>query len=528
MADPLHLDTRSCHASVFRHFDQRHLTPEMLNHGYSGDGIADVPHLIVFLENDDQDPIQFTKLKKWTITILLAVATLAVAFASTAYSSGIDSIRQDFQVSGEVALLGLSLFLLGLAVGPIIWALLSEEYGRQYIFIGTYGLFVVFTACAAASQSVEALIALRFFSAFFGAAPYTNASAAVADMFTASERGFAITVFSAAPFLGPALGPIAGTFLGAAAGWRWIQGLMAIFTGVLFIACSLYIPETYAPFLLRRRAEALSKSTGKHYISSLEAGRPKQPLSQKLLRALARPWVLLVREPIVLLMTIYLSVIYGTLYLFFAAFPIVYQAARGWSLGISGLAFLGTAVGTVVAILYVALYDDARYLRVSVAHKGVAPPESRLPPAMLGAILTTAGLFWFAWTNGPEIHWTVSITASGFFGTGMVLVFIGVSNYLIDSYVLHAASVLAANTVVRSIFGAAFPLFTGQMYSDLGIHWASSVPAFLALACLPFPFVLYKYGATIRAKCKFAAEAAAMLAQLRAASAQAQAAKESK
>ncbi|KAG6354434.1 hypothetical protein INS49_004451 [Diaporthe citri] len=365
----------------------------------------------------------------------------------------------NFQVSKEIALLGLLLFVLGLAVGPsILWALLSEEYGRQYLFISTYAAFVAFTAGAAVSKNAQTLIILRFFSAFFGAAPYTNASAVIADMFPASERGLAMTIFGAAPFLGPAI---------AAGGWRRIQGLMAAFGGVIFILCCVFVPETYAPYLLRRRAKRLATATGKYFRSSFEIHQGRKTFGQELARVLGRPWVLLVHEPIVLLMTIHLSVIYGTLYLFFAAFPIVYQLQRGWPPAISGLAFLGTVVGMCVSILYVALYDNKRYARIIQSNNGAAPPEARLPVAMLGAVLVTGGLFWFAWTNGFDVHWIVSIVASGFFAAGMVLVFVGVCNYLIDSYVLYAASVLAANTVVRSIFGAAFPLFTEQMYNNL-------------------------------------------------------------
>jgi hypothetical protein len=141
-------------------------------------------------------------------------------------------------------------------------------------------------------------------------------------------------------------------------------------------------------------------------------------------------------------------------------------------------------------------------------HGGMAPPEARLPPGIIGSILLPVGLFWFAWTNGPEVHWIVSIIATGFFAAGLVLVFLSLFNYLIDSYVIYAASVLAANSVIRSLFGAVFPLFTTQMYQNLGIHWASAIPAFLALACAPFPWLFYKYGEPIRLRCKYAAEAA--------------------
>jgi len=161
------------------------------------------------------------------------------------------------------------------------------------------------------------------------------------------------------------------------------------------------------------------------------------------------------------------------------------------------------------------IIDNKRYARIEEAHNGEAPPEARLPPAIVGAVALPIGLFWFAWTNGPSVHWSVSIIGTAPFGFGMVLVFLGCMNYLIDAYTIYAASVLAANSVLRSIFGTVFPLFTTYMFNNLGIHWASSIPAFLALACTPFPFIFYKYGEPIRLKCKYAAQAHEIMVQIR-------------
>lgn len=119
-------------------------------------------------------------------------------------------------------------------------------------------------------------------------------------------------------------------------------------------------------------------------------------------------------------------------------------------------------------------------------------------------------------TNSPDIHYLASIAAGIPMGAGMIMIFLGVVSYLIDSYTLFASSVLAANGVLRSLFGAAFPLFTTQMYDSLGIHWASSVPAFLALACVPFPFLFYKYGAAIRSRCKYAAQSQEFMKRIQA------------
>jgi hypothetical protein len=223
---------------------------------------------------------------------------------------------------------------------------------------------------------------------------------------------------------------------------------------------------------------------------------------------------LLFKEPIVLVLSIYMAIIYGTLYMLFGAFPICFQEVRGWSEGIGGLAFLGVAVGMIIAVMLVPL-GNKQYMRTAAEHGGIAPPEARLVSAMTGAVAIPIGLFWFAWTNYPSIHWTSPIIAGAPFGFGMVIIFLAVTNYLIDAYTIFAASVLAANSVLRSLFGFAFPLFTKYMYENLGIHWASSVPAFLALACLPAPFFLHKYGAAIRARCQYAAQSEAAMQSMR-------------
>lgn len=291
------------------------------------------------------------------------------------------------------------------------------------------------------------------------------------------------------------------------------MGFLGAFSGALWIVGGLLVPETYAPVLLRRRAEKLSKITGKVYESKLDTDQGKVNLKESFKVALSRPWLLLFREPIVFLLSLYMAIVYGTLYMLFAAYPIVFQQVRGWNQGVGSLPFLGIMVGMMAAVAY-SIYDNKRYVKVEEKHGGFAPPEARLFPCLIATVTIPVGLFWFAWTNYPSIHWIVCIIAGAPFGFGMVLVFLSIMNYLIDAYTIFAASVLAANSVLRSIFGAVFPLFTTYMYEGLGIHWASSIPAFLALACVPFPFLFYKYGPAIRTRCKYAAQSDAFMRKL--------------
>jgi len=145
--------------------------------------------------------------------------------------------------------------------------------------------------------------------------------------------------------------------------------------------------------------------------------------------------------------------------MFFGAFPIVYQAHRGWSEGIGGLAFLGIGVGVILGIIC-SFPDQQRYQKMVISAGKDLEPEIRLPPSLVGSVAIPISMFWFAWTNGPSVHFMVSIAASMPFGFGFVLVYLTTQNYLVDAYTVYAASVLAANTLLRSAIGCVFPLFT--------------------------------------------------------------------
>jgi MFS family permease len=279
-------------------------------------------------------------------------------------------------------------------------------------------MFTLWNSVAAASPNLASLIVFRFLAGAFGSSPLTNAGGTIADVFKSKERGLAMAIFAAAPFMGPSLGPITGGFLGESAGFRWVQGFLGIFSGVLTVMGFLVYSETYSPVLLRRRAKKLTKVTGRVYIPKSDKGKDLSIATQFKV-ALGRPWKLLVYEPIVLLLSLYVAVVYAILYSFFSAFPIVFQQVRGWSPGIGGLAFLGILVGMLFAIAYVALYVNPLYSRVVDKHGGVmAPPEARLPPGLVGAPLLVVGLAGFAATDSPTIFWFVPIMFGAPFGAG--------------------------------------------------------------------------------------------------------------
>ncbi|KAL7936848.1 MFS general substrate transporter [Trichoderma chlorosporum] len=482
---------------------------------YSGDGTPDNPFIVQWLEDDVENPITFPYWYKWFITILAGLMTFCVTLSSSAYTGAAQQIIGQFRCSEELFLAGLSLMVLGFAVGPVVFAPLSEVVGRRIVLLACMIFYVLWTAVCASAQNIQSLLVFRFFCGTMGAATFVIPAGQVADLFESEQRGVAAAVFSAAPFLGPTLGPAIGGFLGAGAGWRWLMGMLALFGASLSIFGLLFIPETFAPVLLRQRAKLLSKATGKLYVTKMDLEKPV--IFRDIVRkSLMLPFILLFQEPIVLFISTYMAVVYGILYLCFAAFPIIFQQGHGWNAGQGGLSFLGMMVGVLTGVAIVVL-DNKRYVRINKQHGGMAPAEARLPFAIVGGILAVVGIAWLAATASPSVHWIVPILAGFPYGVGFMMIFLCCTNYLIDSYVIYAASVMAANSILRSVFGAVFPLFTTYMYRNLGVHWATAVPGFIALGCVPFPILFFKYGAMIRRKCKYSGEAARFLDVIRSA-----------
>ncbi|KAL5603464.1 hypothetical protein FOVSG1_006214 [Fusarium oxysporum f. sp. vasinfectum] len=351
----------------------------MMERGFScevleGSGTMSDPFLVRFPPGDPRNPMNFSLSRKWMITSIVTLSVFCVTMTSSAYSGSSNDTKEAFGISYEVNALGVALFVLGFAIGPCVWAPLSELYGRQILFTTTYGALTACVAGSAAANSAATLLALRFLGGVFGASPLTNAGGVIADLFPPSQRGLGMAIFSTAPFLGLVLGPMVAGFISISLSWRWVQGVMAIFCGVLWVVGTLSLPETYAPVLLQKRARYLSKTTSKFYISVLKKDQGKTNPSAVFTRTLKRPWVLLFTERIVLFASTYMAILYGTLYMMFGAFPIIFQEQRGWNAGIGGLAFIGVTVG-MLAGMGCAIWDNKRYQHLQEKeYKGGKPP----------------------------------------------------------------------------------------------------------------------------------------------------------
>jgi DHA1 family multidrug resistance protein-like MFS transporter len=161
-------------------------------------------------------------------------------------------------------------------------------------------------------------------------------------------------------------------------------------------------------------------------------------------------------------------------------------------------------IGEVIAFVVI-VWSNPRYVKKLEANNNIPVPEWRLPISMVGGVLFASGLFWFGWSGySGNLHWIVPVLSGLFTGFGIFSIFLSLLNYIVDAYLMFAASAIAANTFMRSIFGGIFPLFATYMFNGMGIQWAATLLGCVALVLVPMPVVFYIFGKRIRAKSKFA------------------------
>lgn len=432
--------------------------------------------------------------------------TVNVTFASSAPTTATIDIMDAFNVSNEIADLVTTVFLLGYVFGPLLWGPGSELLGRRPIFFVSMIVYNLLYLGQALAHNIQTLLVTRFLCGFCAVAPLTIGSGIIADIWSAVGRGPALNLFVGSVFLGTASGPlVAGFIVDSPISWRWVFWIMMIFGVVSTAIMVILLPETYAPVILLKKAKKL-RTEDPIGNKNLYAEHEKQDWSIMgvIHRTIFRPFHMLVLEPILVLITIYISVVYGLLYGLFQALPIIFIVKRGFTISQEGLIFIGIGIGVCVGSV-INFYTWAHYPELIKKWKGFPPPEERLIGAMIGSPILVIGIFWLGWTGQyANIPWYVPALSTIFIGTGIILIFICLLTYLVDTYLMYSASAFAANTLIRSAVAASFPLFTNQLFNNLGVNWACTLIGCIALLCLPSPFLFYKYGTKIRAQSKFA------------------------
>ncbi|KAI0111736.1 MFS general substrate transporter [Daldinia grandis] len=462
-----------------------------------------------YSDTDPANPVNWPFGKKLFITTQMGLYTFAVYIGSSLYAPAEIDVMASFGASYEVAALGIALYVFGYGLGPLLWSPLSEmpAVGRSGIFIVTFFIFVMLALGASLVNSLSGLFVLRFLLGFFGSPCLAAAGATLDDMFVAWKLPYVLTVWSSSATLGPALGPIISGFAVTEKGWRWSGWELFWMAAPVWVLMFLTLPETNPDTILHRRVNRLRAHTGRsELISEEDLKRAHMSALQEVVYALIKPFQINALDPAILYTTCYATVLYTTYYSFFEAFPIVFSDMHGFNLGESGLPFLAFVPGLFIAVLgYIGWF---RLKAESVMRREPPPlygfPEARLLPGVATTFLAPIGLFIFAWTSRPDIHWIVPIIGLTILFISIFIAFQCMSFYIARCYPKYSASLFAANTFARSSFAAGSILFSKPMYEKLGVGGGVSLLGGLSILCAIGMICLYLYGDRLRARSRFA------------------------
>ncbi|KAK7992701.1 bicyclomycin resistance protein [Apiospora saccharicola] len=451
---------------------------------------------------DPAHPYRWSRFTKLFISITVCVGTLIVSYTSAVFAPALESAIHDLNVGAEVGRLGTTLYVLGFAFGPVFWAPASELWGRKWPLTVAMLAGGAFTIGTAVAQNIQTLLVCRFFGGVCGASQLTVVPGVLSDLYDNRGRGVAITLYALCVFCGPFGAPSLGGFtvINPHLGWRWtlyVPAILSFANGALTMFC---VRETYAPCILVAKAKAMRRQNKGNGGIRAPHELVEFDLRRLMEKYFTRPLRMLATEPILLLVSLYMSFVYGLTYCLLAGFPYVFETVHGMRRGVAGLPFLALAVGQMLGVGFV-LSQQREYARKLEANGNVPVPEWRLAPTLVGAPVFAGGIFWFGWTGfTADIHWAVPTVAGLFLGFGILCVFLPCFNYIVDAYLPLAASAVAANIILRSSIAAGFPLFSTQMFQGLGAQWTCTILGGLAALMIPIPIAFRVYGPRLRAK----------------------------
>jgi DHA1 family multidrug resistance protein-like MFS transporter len=483
--------------------------------------------------HDLANPHNWSWRRKAYVLFAINLYTFTVYMASSIYTPAAPELRRIYGISAVTAALGLGLYIIGYGLGPLLFGPPSEiaAVGRNPVYVVTLSLFILLSVPTALTDNIAGFMVLRFLTGFFGSPALANGGGSIGDITAPLMLPYALYLWAFFPLAGPALGPMIAGYSVAAENWDWAMWEILWLSGLVLVSivrvpavylfafgpfvtlhiltgCLIYqllLPETSSPNILYRRAVRLRNLTkNTKYRSRSEIAQRDLSVATIASNSLLIPWKVNILDPSVLFTSLYCALVYAIFNSFFEVFPLVYIDMYGMNYGTMGLMFLSVLVAVVVMGVPYLLFI---HFVVNRAARMGTPllPETRLIPAVCASFVMPVGMFLFAWTAKPEIHWIVPTVGVMLISGSVCLTIQSVYVYLSLAYPQYAASLLGANTLCRAALAIAAVLWSTPLYETLGVARGTSLLGGLCGGCIIGMLVLYRWGPELRRRSRFAA-----------------------
>ncbi|KPM41351.1 putative transporter [Neonectria ditissima] len=467
------------------------------------------PFLVIFNpQHDAGNPKDWPTSRKWAVTDVLSATGFIRIMVSTIMAPALGTIAKELDMNSAESVMALSIYLLATAFGPLVIGPLSEIYGRQRILHASNVWFLVWNIACGFASTKGLLIAARFLAGFGASSVYALAGGVLGDVWSHEQRGRSLGMYLLIPLLGAAVGPIIGGFMAARTTWRWMFWSTSIFQAVMILVSFASFRETYAPVILRARAEKLRRETGDQEYKTLEERLYGHKSALSVLgRSLTRPVRLLAFHPIIQISAVISAFYYGILYILLSTLSTLWVDQYHQSVEISGLHYIACALGEIAGSQIGGPLMDYIFRRMQASRDTSSRtdelyvPEFRIPLMFPGAFVAPFGLLLYGWTAQYQLHWLVVDVGVFIVTFGMQIAGMPLTAYVIDAYGEHTSSAAAAQQFLKSLTAFLFPLFAPKMFEVMGYGWGSTSMALAGLSLgFPAPLILWYYGARLRAK----------------------------
>lgn len=456
------------------------------------------------------DPKTWPLSRKLSVLICTSLLGFVSPMASSVISPGLPLIAEAFHITDETRLtFTLSIYMLGYALGQLLFNPLTEVIGRLVVQHVSTLLFLLFNIGTAVAQTEAQFLVLRFFAGFFGSGLLSIGGSMVADMFVPAHRGKAMALFSMGVSMGPVVGPIVSGFVAEYLGFRWILWILVLTTTLTYALSLVFLRETYYPIIQLRQQKIRGPTWVRVFALRFLPCALSIPPKELMTKYLVRPLTLLFTDIMCAGLSIELAMVFGYLYLLLASVATSFIRDYHMKSSIAGLNYISLGVGIMTGIFVTGYFCDKIYHQLRMkygkvvdgndspeARKGV--PEHRLPLLLPSLILVPIGLVVYGWPAEKHVHWIVPDIGLAIYGMGFMASFMVIQVYVLDAFEFPASALGAAN-LLRCLFGGVLPLAAPSLFDSLGHGWGCTTLALVATAFgIPSNILLMKYGAALR------------------------------
>ncbi|GCE97376.1 hypothetical protein ZYGM_004931 [Zygosaccharomyces mellis] len=456
--------------------------------------------MLTYAPGDKENPFNWSSKRKWFYTWILNMMTLMIGLGNTVYNSTISSMCKDLHRSTEIGQLGLFVFNQTSGVVPLFFAPFCELVGRKLVYTSGFVGFCLCFIGLALGKNMATILVLRTILGGCGSIGTILVGGTFDDMFIPEERAVPMALFSHIAIFGTVAAPIYAGFADQGIGWRWLEGIQGLSNIPLLVVVVLFFKETRGGVFLQKRAKLLRRDTGdERWVAQeeLEAPGLKNALYNSSVKAIA----MLLSEPVVFFFGMWIAFTWFITFLFLSVITITFSEQKHWSEGVAGLPYISLCIG-VTAGFFLNFLQIRKYNRIRAKATGAIAPEHRLYGAMAGGIFLPIGLFIYSFTQYHWLHWigpNVGLVCIAF---GIFFIFESCYSYTSDCYGPSASSAIAGQSYLRNELGAVAPLFAAQMFRNMHSEWAGLLCSLVGTALSFLPFILFKFGPSIRSRSK--------------------------